>query len=149
MFFNCGLVAPPLLNTANVTNMANIFQGSAVQLPPLFNTIKVTNMSDMFNNCQNLQAIPSYDVTAVTTTSMGNFAVGCLNLDRIQTSFKTTVAINSNQLSRTALVEVFNNLLNRTLMASATINISTNWGASNLTAGERLIATSKNWVIIG
>jgi hypothetical protein len=40
-------------------------------------------------------------------------------------------------------------LANRSATTSATITITNNWGASALTVGERLIATSKNWVIVG
>jgi len=150
MFNQCGVMLPPTFDTQNVTNMNTMFSNAVrLQLAPSFNTINVNDMTNMFNNCTVLQSIPSYDVSAITTTAMGNFAQGCVNVDRIQTVFKTTVNIQNCQLSRTALVEVFNNLLNRSATTSATITITTNWGATNLTVGERLIATTKNWVIVG
>lgn len=150
MFSQTAITTPPLFNTQNVTNMNTMFSScSLLQLAPTFNTQNVTDMGNMFNGCSVLQSIPAYNVSSITTTSMGNFAQGCLNLDRIQTSFKTSVIIQNNQLSRTALVEVFNNLANRSATTSATITITGNWGASALTVGERAIATGKNWVIVG
>jgi surface protein len=178
MFANClSLKSVPLLNTALVTNMQSMFSGcSSLISVPLFNTISVTNMSSMFNSCNSLQSVsffntanvnnmqqmffscpslnstPAFSTASITTTSGTDFSgifQNCASLDRCTLIFARTVAINSAQLSRTALVEVFNNLVSRTLTTSATITISGNWGASALTVGERLIATSKNWVIVG
>jgi len=167
----------PLFNTSNVTNMSGMFNSSPMlRTIPLFNTQNVTDMSNMFSACQNLQSlpllntanvtnmnamfifsnsinsIPAFSTASITTTSgtdFGGFTQGCPSVDRIQIAFARTVTISSCQLSRTALVEIFNNLVNRSATTSATINISGNWGASALTAGERAIATGKNWVIVG
>lgn len=177
-FTSCAsLQAVPLFNTSNVTNMSQTFNGcSSLRTVPLFDTAKVTNMSAMFATCYSLQTvslfntglvnnmnsmfqgctsinyIPTFSTSSITTTSandFGNFVQGCSSLDRCSMVFARTVSVQSCQLSRTALVEVFNNLVSRTSTTSATITISGNWGASALTAGERLIATSKNWVIVG
>jgi hypothetical protein len=64
-------------------------------------------------------------------------------------AFNQTVVLTNCQLSRTALVEIFTNLVDRSATTSANINISGNWGATALTAGERAIATAKNWTITG
>ena len=64
-------------------------------------------------------------------------------------SFNRTVVLQNCQLSRDALVEIFTNLTNRTATTSATIDITGNWGASALTASDRLIATNKNFTITG
>ena len=61
--------------------------------------------------------------------------------------FTRTVSFRNCQLSTTAIVEIFTNLLDRTSTTSANINITNNWGATALTAAERLIATGKNWTI--
>lgn len=153
MFNGCFLLrSVPLFNTENVTNMRQTFVTcSNIQSVPLFNTIKVTNMNGMFQGCGALQNIPAFNTAAITPTAgsdFGPFSVGG-SIDRIQVAFARTVNISNCQLSRTALVEVFNNLVSRTLTTSATITISGNWGASALTAGERAIATGKNWVIVG
>lgn len=154
MFTNCiSLKTVPLFVTNNVTNMTTMFNGcSSLQSVPLFNTGLVTNMFNMFQNCSSLNFIPNFSTTSITTTSgsdYSSFAINCNSLDRCAMVFARTFALNNAQLSRTALVEVFNNLVSRTLTTSATITITGNWGASALTAADRLIATSKNWVIVG
>jgi surface protein len=149
MFNSCSaLKTIPLFNTGNVTNMLNMFLNCAsLQTVPLLNTSKVTSMSSMFQNCTSLNNIPAWSTALMGTFS--NFSESCRSLDRIEMAFNQTVTIGNGQLSRTALVEIFTNLTNRTLTTSATINISGNWGAGALTAADRLIATSKNWVIVG
>lgn len=105
-------------------------------------------MVSMFLSCFPLNLIPAFITTAVTV-DYTNFANGCSSLNRILMSFNRTVALQNCQLSRDALVEIFTNLVDRTATTSATIDITGNWGASALTASDRLIATNKNWVITG
>jgi len=177
MFTNCfSLQSVPLFNTLNVTNMQSMFSScSSLKTIPLFNTLNVTNMQDMFNSCASFQSIPLFNTALVT--NMANLFVGCNNLKEIpalstvsitaalgtdflswqncsslgscKISFARNIQLNNGQLSRTALVEIFTNLTNRTLTTAANINITGNWGASALTAADRLIATSKNWTITG
>jgi surface protein len=154
MFNNCNsLKTVPLFNTSNVTNMSHMFsQCSNLQFVPLFTTSSVTDMSRMFLSCASFNYIPALSTTSITTTSGTDFGIifqSCNSLNRCEMVFARTVSLSSCQLSQTALVEVFNNLVDRTATTSATITISGNWGASALTAGERAIATSKNWVIVG
>ena len=150
MFYNCtSLQSVPLFNTINVTNMSSMFQYCySLQSAPLFNTINVTNMSSMFYACPSLNFIPAFVTTAVTADLTG-FANDCNSLNRILMSFNRTVALKNCQLSKDALVEIFTNLTNRTATTSANIDITGNWGASALTSADRLIATNKNYVIIG
>ena len=150
MFAGCiSLQSVPLFNTINVTNMIYMFQNCySLQSVPLFNTINVTNMAVMFNSCQSLNFIPAFVTTAVTT-DFTTFANGCNSLNRITMSFNRTVALQNCQLSKDALVEIFTNLVNRTATTSANIDITGNWGASALTSADRLIATGKNYIIIG
>ena len=150
MFYQCySLQSVPLFNTINVTNMAYMFNSCySLQSVPLFNTTNVTNMTYMFQNCVSLNFIPAFITTAVTT-DFTSFANNCNSLNRITMSFNRTVVLQSCQLSRDALVEIFTNLTNRTATTSATIDITGNWGASALSASDRLIATNKNWIITG
>ena len=150
MFSYCySLQSVPLFNTTNVTNMSYMFYNCySLQSVPLFNTQNVTNMSYMFQNCYSLNSIPAFTTTAVTT-DFTTFANNCNSLNRITMSFNRTVALQNCQLSKDALVEIFTNLVNRTATTSANIDITGNWGASALTAADRLIATNKNWTIVG
>jgi hypothetical protein len=106
----------------------------------------------MFNLCASLQSIPALSTASITTTTgqdFTSFAQGCTSCDRIEMIFARTVNISSCQLSQTALVEIFNNLVDRSATTSANINITGNWGASALTSPERDIALNKNWTITG
>ena len=150
MFTNCySLQLVPLFNTINVTNMSGMFTNCySLQLVPLFNTINVTRMLSMFQSCQSLNFIPAFTATAVTT-DYTTFANGSSSLNRIAMSFNRPVALQNCQLSKDALVEIFTNLVDRTATTSANIDITGNWGSSALTSADRLIATNKNWTIVG
>jgi surface protein len=177
-FFGChSLKKLPLFNTSNVTAMDNTFRDmfslktvplfntskligfpfaflgcSNLESIPLFDTSKVTSMTAIFTNCNSLNSIPALSTASITTTSgtdFGNFAISSNSLNRIQMVFARTVSISNCQLSRDALVEIFNNLVNRSATTSATITITGNWGASALSTADRNIALNKNWTITG
>ena len=174
MFANCySLQSVPLFNTSNVTIMSNMFNScSSLQSVPLFFTANVTSMFNMFRDCSSLQSVPQFKTGNVTnmggmfancfslnfippiyteaiTSDFTAFANNSNSLNQILMNFNRTVALQNCQLSRDALVEIFTNLTNRTSADRATIDITGNWGASALTSADRLIATNKNWVIIG
>ena len=173
MFLNCSsLQNVPLFDTSSVTNMQAMFSGcSSLQSVPLFDTSSVTNMASMFNGCSSLQSVPLFDTSSATTmnntfngcnalnvipalntgsvTNMGNFATNCNSLDKSDIICPVSVNFNNCQLSQSELVNIFNNLVDRTATTAANINISGNWGASALTTAERDIALNKNWTITG
>ena len=133
----------------NATSMINMFYNCySLQSVPLFNTINVTNMAYMFQNCVSLNFIPAFITTAVTT-DFTTFANGSTSINRILMSFNRTVSLQNCQLSKDALVEILTNLIDRTTTTSATIDITGNWGATALTSADRLIATNKNFTIVG
>jgi surface protein len=148
-FTNCrSLQSVPLFDTSSVTFMEGLFIGcSSLQSLPLFDTSSVTNMKDMFNGCNALQEIPAFVTTSVT--NMVNFAVSCSSMSKTDIVCRVSVTFNNNQLSQAGLVNIFNNLLDRTGLAAANIIITNNYGASALTVPEREIATDKNWTITG
>ena len=149
MFNSCyTLQSVPLFNTQKVTNISYMFNSCvSLQSVPLFNTQNVTNISYMFANCGSLNFIPNFNTTLVTNFT--TFANGCNSLDRCTTIFRNSVGLQNCQLSKDALVEIFTNLTDRTSTTSATIDITGNWGATALTAADRLIATNKNYKITG
>ena len=179
MFVGCSILkSVPLFNTSAVTNMSGMFDFCLLlQMVPLFNTSLVTSMNLMFRECGNLQSVPLFDTSIVTTfqsmfqsctslqaipalstaaitTTAGtdygaNFATSCNSLDRCEMVFARAVGFANAQMSRDSLVEIFNNLVDRTGVASAIITISNNYGAAALSAADRLIATNKNWTITG
>ena len=86
------------LNTANVTNMREMFNGCSnlVKLDVTnFNTAKVTTMFGMFNDCSNLTELDvTHFNTAKVTTMFGMFS-GCSNLAELDvTHFNTANVTN-------------------------------------------------------
>jgi surface protein len=144
--FNCpSLKQVPLFNTSNATTMDNMFGAcSSLQSVPLFNTANVTNMNVMFQSCGSLNSIPALS-TASITAAFTTFANAANSLNRCQMVFQRTVSFQNCQLSRDAIVEIFNNLA---VVVSATITITGNWGVTALSAADLLIATSKGWVVV-
>ena len=142
----------PDFNLPVCTNYGFYLDGCAsITKIPLLNTSLNTDFTNIFSGCTNLKEIPALSTASSNfTTAFGaTFAFGCNSLTRCQMAITNTVSFNGGQLSRTALVEVFTNLTDRTSTTSATITITGNWGASALTTAEREIATNKNWVIVG
>ena len=72
----------PLLDTSDVTNMQNMFNGCTNLITiPLLDTSDVTNMAQMFSNCTNLTTIPELNTSNVT--NMGQMFSSCSNLTSI------------------------------------------------------------------
>jgi hypothetical protein len=156
MFSGCSsLRSVPLFNTALVASMANMFRTcNSLQFVPLFNTTNVTNMGNFFDNCASLQSIPALSTAAISPTAGSDFLVGfaqnCASLDRCEMVFARTVGFANCQLGVTQLVEIFTNLVDRSLApSSANINITGNFGAPLLSVAQRDIALNKNWTITG
>jgi hypothetical protein len=102
-------------------------------------------MTALLNNCFSLNSIPALSTAAITTDFGVNFANTANSLNRCQMVFQRTVSFANCQLSRDAIVEIFNNLA---VVVSATITITGNWGVTALSAADLLIATSKGWVVV-
>jgi surface protein len=152
MFSNCQtLKSVPLFNTQNVTNMVQMLQNCfCLEFVPLFNTANVTSMGNMFPSCLSLNSIPPLSTTSITPstgTDFISFATSANSLNRCQMTFARTVNLAQCQLSRDAIVEIFNNLVDRSSTTSATITITGNWGVGALSAADLAIATNKNWVV--
>ena len=72
----------PLLDTSNVTNMMQIFDGCTnLTTIPKLNTSNATDMTYMFNDCKNLMTIPLLDTSNVI--KMVNMFGNCSNLATI------------------------------------------------------------------
>ena len=171
-FQSSGLITIPQLDFSSVTTMNQCFQlcFSLQEIPNInsslnssfrncfyncyslqkvgdINTSSTTNFNSMFFNCMSLEEIPALNTS--NATNMTNFATGANSLNRTDIVCPVSVAFSNCQLSQAELVNIFNNLVDRSSITSANINISGNWGASALTAAERQIATNKNWTITG
>jgi surface protein len=151
MFRTCNsLKEIPNFNLPVCTNYGFYFDGcSSITKIPLINTSLNTAFTGMFNSCTNLKEIPALSTAAANfTTDFGSvFAFGCSSLTRCQMVITNAVDFRGCQLSRDAIVEIFNNLVDRSSTTSATITITGNWGVGALSAADLAIATNKNWVV--
>jgi hypothetical protein len=134
----------PLLDTSEGLNMSEFLASTPIQSVPLLDTSKATNMSAMFDQCNSINSIPALS-TAAITSDFTNFARSSNSLNRCQMVFQRTVSFANCQLSRDAIVEIFNNLA---VVTSATITITGNSGVTALSAADLLIATSKGWTVV-
>jgi surface protein len=150
MFASCtSLQSVPLFDTSSVTNMSSMFAScTSLQSVPLFDTSSVINMGSMFNLCRTIKEIPAFN-TSSNSSTFTIFAQQGHSLTKTDMVFNLTVRFDNSQLSREAIVNIFNNLTDRTGLTAQNITISGNWGASALTTGERDIALNKNWTITG
>jgi len=144
MFRNCFTIQSiPLLDTSSANTMSSMLFGcSSLQSIPLLNTSLVQNMSNVFQNCSSLNSLPNLNTTSVTNQS--NQFNSCNSLNRTNIVNRQSVSFSNCQLSRDAIVEIFNNLATVT---SATITITGNWGVTALSAADLLIATNKGWTV--
>jgi hypothetical protein len=101
----------------------------------------------MFNACINLQQIPEFDTSAISSAAAVNgFVAACRSLARGRTNgIRFGVSYSGCQLSRAAIVDIFTGL--GTASGAQTINVSNNIGSSALTADDELIATNKGWTV--
>lgn len=168
MFYYCySLENVPAYDTRNVVNMMEMFYGCySLQKVPQFSTPLNENLQDTFSYCYSLESIPFLDTSKVESFSCS--FCGCFSLRSIPaldvssgTNFMSMFfdckllskgSLNGTSedisyynccLSRNAIVEIFNGLAN----ASATIDVSYNYGAADLTPEDIAIAEGKGWSV--
>ena len=144
MFYGCtNLTSAPTLDTSRVNYMSEMFSGcTSLTTIPELDTSKVTDMDYMFYNCTNLTTIPELDVSRVS--SMNNIFYNCSKLTEIHMrGIAEGFDIHYSTLfTREALVEILNNLA--VLAYSRTLTMgSTN--LAKLTDEDKKIATDKGW----
>ena len=173
MFNNCySLKTIPKLDTSNGITFSNMFNycRSLERIPnldvskgtgfiymffyceslktiPRLNTSKGTSFAAMFDYCDSLQTITELDFSSAS--SIGTFTNSDSKLEFIKfLNIKKSMNLSSStKFSRETLVNnVLNNLVDLTGQTAQTLTLgSTN--LSKLTDEDKLIATSKNWVI--
>ena len=168
---NCfSLQSLPALDVSNGTNFSGFLNGcNSLQSLPALDVSNGTNFSGFMTNCFSLQSLPALDVS--NGTSFNSFLVNCNSLQSLPaldvsngTSFsgfmtncfslgsvvlaglRETCDLSNKQFSRNAIIAIFNGLAT---VSAKTINISSNYGAADLTQADRDIAINKGWIIIG
>lgn len=146
---NSNLKQPPnLVNTNNVTNTIYMFESCySLEVAPTING-PLTASRQMFDNCFNLSYAPAYNLSGVTSYPNGyRMFYNCYNLRGSDvTGIKTQHSYQNCQLSRDAIVNIFNNL--GVNADGRSIYVNNNPGSANLTAGDIAIATGKGWTVV-
>ena len=145
MFYRYPLNELPQLNTSNVTNMSNMFNGCyGLTTIPQLDTSNVTNMSDMFNSCNKLTTIPQLNTSNVD--NMSDMFSGCNKLTTIlQLNGEKLANINYVFRNCTSL-ENFNGLINLGQAYSTTT--SANYGNYRLDLSSSTSLTEQSLINI-
>ena len=146
MFSSCNsLTEIPLLNTVAATNMTGMFNGcNNIMYLPALNTANVTTLNQTFQNCYNLREFPAFSLPVCTVFSSWLTNVTTLSKSGIINATRGH-SYSGMSLSQANIVTAFTNL--GTASGTQTIVVTANPGTATLTAGEKLIATSKGWTI--
>lgn len=146
-FNNSALPFAPFISES-LSNAKAMFRESAIKTIDGRNFGKCTDFTYFVYAARALSAVRDLDISAATTvaTAFNN----CTNLRHLTFSGDTTpggwtISLTESALSHAALVEMIDSL--PTATAAATITITGNPGASELTDEEIAVATAKNWTI--
>lgn len=145
------LMEVPQLDTSSMTDTSYMFFGCEnIRSVPFLNTSKATSMTCMFYNCYSLEEVSDLDVSLAG--SLDSLFNTCYSLSRVTIKTETgtwdnpkSFAVYNAQMSRAALVALFNSL--PVISAAANLSIGLNPGTSELTDEDKAIATGKGWTL--
>ena len=152
--YGCAAFNQPLnIDTAAGTNFSYFMYNCYSFNQPLnIDTAAGTNFSSFMYNCYSFNQPMSVDLIAATTAIGANFfgassyslkSLRLLNMGSIHTALTLTNA----PLDVDALVNLFNDLCDRTGLAAGVITITNCYGKARLTPDQLAIATQKNWTV--
>lgn len=138
------------MGNAKPTNTSNAFASSRLNIfnAETVDTSLTTEMAYMFQNSQALYSVTDLNIASVANVT--NMFQYCRSIDRLTFAGDTTpggwtIDLTYTALGHDALVEMINSL--PTATTAATITITNNPGASQLTDAEIAVATAKNWTV--
>jgi hypothetical protein len=133
------------INYKNVTNISSAFSATKITSLKNLNTENCNNFTTFVGG--KVKTIENLITSAATSFSI-TFNTNLVYIDFDVISCDVDVS-GCYQLSREAIVNIFNKLKDLTSLPSKNINISACFGRVYLTSTDRLIATNKNWTITG
>lgn len=148
MFYQCyELEEFPSMSTTNGTSFNGMFSTCyTAKTIPSIDTSNGTDFTNMFASAQSLQAIPRLNVSASTTyTTMFS---NCYSLSSGSLQNARANLTIYGKFGRQGLINMFNDL-GTVATSASTVTITGNFGASDLTAADRAIASGKGWIITG
>jgi hypothetical protein len=146
MFQNCStLTTIPQLDTHNGTDFSYMFYSCyALASIPQLVTSNGTTFSYMFYSCYALASVPPLDTSNGTNFTLMFQSCSALSRSKL-TGVKYAISYANCSLSRQEILEIFTNL--GTASGAQTITVSSNPGATSLTADDKAIATAKGWTV--
>ncbi len=143
------LFDPPKINFSGFSQIVFTFSSSGIQYLTSDYVFGNISWNSLFTSTFNLMTLPSFNVSGITSYS-NTFNNSFGNLLKCQIfNINSSINFSNKRLGRNEIVEIFNNLTDRTSTTSSNISITGCYGAFYLTAADRLIATNKNWTITG
>ena len=112
---------------------------------PEFDASEVQDIRSMGYLATSISKIPAYNFSAVTLSDNKSFSFMYNLRESNVYGLTRTHSYQRGQLSREAIVNIFNNL--GTASGAQTITVSLNPGSSSVSAGEIAIATGKGWTV--
>lgn len=136
----------PDFDSDSYVDMNSIALATSAPNIPLWDTSNCSGMANAFNSMRRLRTIPALDLGA-STNNLG-MASNCSALvwcDAI--NINASISFSNCALSSDAIVNIFNNLVDRSATSSQNISVANNPGAALLTGPQIAIATAKNWTV--
>lgn len=146
----CSSALSRVRTSAKLSICAHTFRSSRLTVfdENTVDTTNATTMESFFRQSKGLREVTGLNITSLTTTT--EMFYQCYNLSRLVFAGETTpggytIDLQYTTLGHDALVEMIASL--PTATKAATIMITNNPGASELTASEIAVATAKNWTL--
>lgn len=133
-----------LLNLPKLTGSIQMYLGTQIRKINL----NLADYNDVFTNSRAEDI--TLDVSQCTAASLNLSTVPTLRSFHLIGATTTITTLNFTQtaMSRPAILQLFNDLPNRTSLTAGTITITGARGAHLITADDILVATNKNWTVI-
>ena len=147
MCSNCySLKTVPLYDLSGVTGSANAMLSvcSGLESIPAFNLSSATDVRNFAPNSVALSEFPAISFSSVTTGNFSSAFPSTAGMKRFRaTGINFSFSLTGNQLTATALNEVYTNL---PTVVGQTITVTANPGVSG---DDPTIATAKGWAVTG
>ena len=134
---------------ANTTAASSIFQ-NCHSLKKIGGLVlgATTNTASLFASCYSLIEDVAVDCSTPTGgTPFTNMYFNCFSMTKVHSfGFRRSISFQNSKLDRDAIVDIFNNL-GTSSPAGQIVNVVGTPGASDLTAADELIATTKGWTV--
>lgn len=144
-FANCGMRTLPALVLGVIVSANTCFQNTRIRDASALNfVVGATAFTQAFLNSATVDDIGPIDLSLATasTTPVGS----CVNLRRFRAfGFRFAISFLNCQLTRDAIVEIFNNL--GTASGAQTVTVTGNPGVASLSGADLAIATGKGWTV--